>query len=148
MNQLAVKKDLAMRAIHAISNEQDTASNRRLEVVRDLIMLLECVEETLEDETMGMKTKQEPKYKIKGRIVNRQSGQAIPDDEPIFILRARDVTAVELLKKYGDLVKASGCNTEHRTSVQKRVDQFSKFAADNPDRMKVPDTTLTNAWDL
>jgi hypothetical protein len=108
-----------------------------------------------------MNANQEPKYRIEirssdpllvqalseePRIVNRQSGEAIPDDEPIFILRARDVLAVPLLKEYFALVYGQ-CGDSHITAVRKRLAQFAKWQEENPGRVKKPDTELTREWD-
>jgi len=116
----------------------------KLEAVRDLIVVCEDLESNLEQ---TMKTKQEPKYKIQGKIVNRQSGNPIPDDEPVFILRARDMTAVDVLMFYLSRAKTEDCLIEHLHAVQKRIDQFKEFANKNPFRMKKPDTVLTGDWD-
>ena len=44
----------------------------------------------------------EPKYQIVGdKIVNRASGEAIPEDEPVIIFRARDVHAAGLIREDG-----------------------------------------------
>jgi hypothetical protein len=136
-------KEKRVKALHHIRDvfggEEPVAD--KLEVVRNLIVTCEGMEELLEE----MKSRQEPKYKIKGQIVNRESGAAIPDDEPIFILRARDVSAVGTLEQYHNLNRGSS-PPEHLEAVQKRVDQFRKFAEEHPDRMKVPDTVLTEDW--
>jgi len=94
-----------------------------------------------------MKIYQEPKYIIEGRVVNRQSGAAIPDDEPVFLLRGRDINAVKTLESYLKIAKASGCNKEHEQAVKIRIGQFSDFAHWNKKRMKKPDTTLTTDWE-
>lgn len=94
-----------------------------------------------------MKTIQEPKYEIKdGKIHNRQSGEQIPDDEPIFVLRARDSHAVATLSTYLCLVKASGDHGAHLNAVRMRLDQFEKFSRENKERMKLPDTVITDDW--
>lgn len=87
----------------------------------------------------GLSQTQEPKYTVSqrdGRILNRATGKPIPDDEPIFVLRAKDVHASAALAAYlaeiGDI--------EHRAAVQARIDAFDAFAAAHPERMKVPDT--------
>lgn len=86
-----------------------------------------------------MTTIQEPKYKIKnGKIVNRQSGEAIPDDEPLMIFRARDRHAAHVIAFYFRCVK----NDEHGRAVGLRLDQFNAWATAHPDRMKEPDTEL------
>ena len=92
-----------------------------------------------------MNTAQEPKYIINGPVVNRQSGHAIPDDEPVFLLRARDILALSVLEHY--LEVAEHCDQEHLDAIQKRIDQFEAFANKHPDRMKEPDTQLTSDWE-
>lgn len=96
-----------------------------------------------------MKPEQDPKYDafaydvahgeaLSGRLVNRASGQVIPDDEPVFILRARDVHAFELLRCYLGMVDDG--QAAHRDAVRARIKDFQMFALDYPERMKRPDS--------
>ena len=88
-----------------------------------------------------MEIEQEPKYKIEnGKIVNRASGEAIPDDEPIMIFRARDIHARATLMHYFTRVN----NENHASVVLDRLQDFQKFRTDHPDRMKEPDTEPAN----
>lgn len=99
---------------------------------------------TLTNPPEPMTENQEPKYLIneKGQLQNRQSGNLIPEDEPVFILRARDRQAVTILHLY-----AFRCNDPEQTKAATlRAQQFEKFAREHPDRMKEPDTALTDAW--
>lgn len=90
-----------------------------------------------------MNPKQEPKYEIKdGKLHNRQSGQQIPDDEPVFILRAKDRGAAATLSFYHSRVM----DNEHAKAVFYRMQQFQLFAEEHPDRMQQADTTLTDDW--
>jgi hypothetical protein len=87
----------------------------------------------------GLSQEQEPKYTTGGaggRIINRSTGKPIPDDEPVFILRAKDVIATEALRAY----HAAVTDPVHAQAVQLRLQAFEAFAAANQDRMKVPDT--------
>lgn len=87
----------------------------------------------------GLSQDQEPKYTTAtkdGRIVTRATGKPIPDDEPVFILRAQDYLATAALQAYLDQID----DPEHAAAVQKRIDAFDDFAAANPERMKQPDT--------
>lgn len=88
-------------------------------------------------EEWGIRRPQEPKYAIgeRGRIVNRRTGRAIPDDEPVFILRAQDKLALQTLLAYRSAVGAEGLNPD---SIGERILAFSAFAERNPDRMKLP----------
>ena len=86
-----------------------------------------------------MEIEQEPKYKIEnGKIVNRASGEMIPDDEPITIFRARDKHARSTLMHYFTRVK----DNNHASAVLDRLQDFQKFRTDHPNRMKEPDTEL------
>jgi hypothetical protein len=81
---------------------------------------------------------QEPKYTVRGgRIVNRATGIAIPDDEPLFILRAKDREAVYAIMGY-----RSRClgNADHYRAIDGRVEDFLRFKEAHPERMKEPDT--------
>jgi len=87
-----------------------------------------------------MTPNQEPKYEARGgRIFNRATGEAIPDDEPVFILRARDTTALAVLVAYHSDHLLCG-NSEHAAAVLKRVKDFQRFMREHSDRMKYPDT--------
>lgn len=84
-----------------------------------------------------MKIEQEPKYDaVDGRIVNRASGEAIPDDEPVFIFRARDRHALEAIRRYSYTVS----DPAHRDAIRLRMRDFENFWDDHPERMKEPDT--------
>ncbi|MCQ9378838.1 KTSC domain-containing protein [Methyloversatilis sp. XJ19-49] len=87
----------------------------------------------------GLTTKQEPKYTTAtkdGRLVNRATGKAIPDDEPVFVLRAQDALALPALEAYAALVS----DHTHAHAVEQRIDAFIKFADAHPERTKLPDT--------
>ena len=87
-----------------------------------------------------MFSSQEPKYNADdvGRIVNRTTGKPVPDDEPLFIFRAQDRNAVVALQAYKDTCTSP----DHRFVVQRRIDDFMRFAAEHPDRMKEPDSNM------
>lgn len=84
-----------------------------------------------------MKVEQESKFDaVDGRLVNRATGEPIPDDEPVFALRAKDYCALSALIAYSELVT----DDAHRAAVEARIKQFRQFGQDNPRRMKLPDT--------
>lgn len=68
-------------------------------------------------------------------IFNRKTGVFIPRDEPVFVLRAKDKYAVDILRFYASLLS----DGEHLGSVCDRIADFEKFAADHPEQMKEPD---------
>lgn len=77
------------------------------------------------------------KYDVStGDFVNRRSGLAIPDDEPVFILRARDRHAYRAIVDY-----AMNCDDEpHRIDVLNVARRFKQFALEHPEKMKEPGT--------
>lgn len=101
---------------------------------------------------------QEPKYMIEPvlnasgsveghRIVNRQSGEAIPDDEPLFILRARDSLALSALWVYlNSLPGGTSLQRDHRKAVMTRIHQFLNWQANHKDRIRQPDTVMDSGW--
>ena len=84
---------------------------------------------------------QEPKYDcIGGKLVNRATGVAIPDDEPVFVLRAKDRCARAAIEHYLKQVT----DQLHRAVVQSRLTDFQRFASHNPSLMKQPDSEAVN----
>ncbi len=83
-----------------------------------------------------MRYEQEPKYDaVDGRLVNRITGKPIPDDEPVFILRAQDRKALAALRHYRD-----DCEyPEQKAAIDKRIDEFTEYQKAHPDRVKEPD---------
>src|SRR5688572_21984950 len=82
---------------------------------------------------------QDPKYYIRNNRLYGQSG-IIPEDEPIFILRGRDLAAVRTLNAYLDYAYDCGALQEHIDSVSNRIAVFRTFAREKEKRMRIPDT--------
>ena len=84
-----------------------------------------------------MDINQEPKYDaVDGRIVNRATGEAIPDDEPIMIFRAKDVKSTGVLSNY----MHSCMNHDHRAVVKARLQQFIDWQYKNHGKVQEPNT--------
>lgn len=82
------------------------------------------------------------KYGVSGgQIINTVSGEAIPEDEPLFLLRARDHNAYDALLHYLSLCKADGCNDLHLAGIRQNVEKFIEFRQAHPERMKQPGIT-------
>lgn len=94
-----------------------------------------------------MEKKIDEKYVIQSfdsiAIVNRDSHKPIPDDEPLFLLRAKDIRALYALVGYKTACKIGGCDTSHLDGIDRAIAQFQKFRAFNPERIKNPDTPST-----
>ena len=77
----------------------------------------------------------ERKYKIKNnQLVKKSNEQPIPDDEPLFIFRAKDRKALAALCFYGEIID----NIEQKTEVTKSVQDFRRFQEMNPEKMAEP----------
>jgi hypothetical protein len=79
---------------------------------------------------------QDPKYIIiDGKLANAKTREFIPDDEPIFILRGKDVHAYGLISAYLDKCK----NAIQRVEIHKRLIDFLQFKNIYASKMKKPD---------
>jgi len=80
----------------------------------------------------------ERKYLFKdGAVVNRTTGVAIPDDEPVFLLRAKDSYALRTIVAY-----ARDCrNLNHvfLAGLEVVMEDFRNFEKEHTDKMKRPD---------
>ncbi|OLF82067.1 hypothetical protein AWH63_11040 [Marinobacter sp. C18] len=85
---------------------------------------------------MPQKT-QDPKYDIKDdRLINSNTGEPIPVNEPVFMFRGKDKNALKALKFYRDLCT----DPEHIRAIDRRIAKFERFAEHNQDLMKEPDS--------
>lgn len=86
----------------------------------------------------GSRMSEDRKFKFEnGRFINRVSGEAIPDDEPVIIFRARDRHALNVLAYYLSLAR----DDHHQLAIMDRMDEFLQFRRDNHERMKEPGIT-------
>ncbi len=74
-------------------------------------------------------------------IVNLVSGQEIPEDEPLLLLRARDKNALPLIVYYREVCRDQGCNDLHLAGIAQIINEFERFQSDHPERMKEPGVT-------
>lgn len=81
---------------------------------------------------------EDKKFKFEdGKFVNRVSGEAIPDDEPVILFRARDWHAIQVLEFYLSLAG----DEHHRKAIAERLGDFKAFRDAFPARMKEPGIT-------
>src|SRR5215471_6019736 len=79
------------------------------------------------------------KYEIKnGEIYNRRTGEAIPSDEPIFIIRGRDTLAQKTLGFYKYLCTMNNCAPDHIEGVAGTIKAFNEYAQKLPRKMRSP----------
>lgn len=77
----------------------------------------------------------ERKYEIKdNKIVKRSNQVPIPDEEPLFIFRAKDRKALAALVAYNMVLD----NLDQKEAVTKSINDFRQFQEKNPDKMAEP----------
>ena len=84
-----------------------------------------------------MQEHQSGKYDaVRGRLVNRTTGVAIPAGEPVFIFRAQDKHLLKVLRDYKKLCT----NGNHKKTIQARINQVAAFQRENKELTKEPDS--------
>ncbi len=63
----------------------------------------------------------------------------IPEQEPIFILRAQDGLSRIALSAYADIVSKSGCSMEFEEGIYQVDDAFLDWQQQNNETVKLPD---------
>jgi hypothetical protein len=77
----------------------------------------------------------DPKYTIRaGRICTAATGEPIPAGEPVLIVRAQDVHALDMIWHYYRMIESASV----KASIFERIKAFDKYARDNQSRMKQP----------
>ena len=69
-----------------------------------------------------------------GQLVKRSNQVPVPDDEPVFILRAKDRKALAAVLAYHMILH----NLDQKEEVTKSVNDFRAFQEKNPERMGEP----------
>ncbi len=76
-----------------------------------------------------------------GYLVKTSNGQRVPDDEPVFILRARDALAVPTIHHYVGLSIEQAVDSMRIFQLGEVVGDFLKFKHQHPELMKQPGIT-------
>lgn len=63
----------------------------------------------------------------------------IPEDEPLFVLRAQDDLAIPMLHRYKNFALAAECSQEFIDKIDEDINAFAVWRTDNRDRTKKPD---------
>lgn len=63
----------------------------------------------------------------------------IPDHEPIFILRGKDVLAYQTILNYQNMAVTRRCSERFINDLDKCLEQFDEWADTHPEQMKIPD---------
>ena len=88
-----------------------------------------------ESRQKGSKNIWERKYTIEeGRLCKKSNLVPVPEDEPVFILRAKDRKALATILAYCMVLDS----LEQREAVMKVVEDFRRFQVDHPNEMHEP----------
>jgi hypothetical protein len=63
----------------------------------------------------------------------------VPDDEPVFTLLGRDLTAIPRIADWINEAKARGVNEDKINRAQQHLNDFVEFQHKYPERCKFPD---------
>jgi hypothetical protein len=79
-----------------------------------------------------------------GDYKKAKAALGIPEDEPIFVIRAQDRFAVPVLERYRNFVTAikDPRNEDDETwlrQLRESIDTFMQFQDENPNKLKSPD---------
>jgi len=80
-------------------------------------------------------------HKFRFGLIKRSNEDPIPEDEPIFILRARDHLAIRTLQLYEELSVLDGCNSYQMSGLTRVLGAFRAWADEHPGLMKEPGVT-------
>ncbi len=76
-------------------------------------------------------------YEKKYGQVSTEHGD-IPDDEPVFVLRAQDQAMVATLDAYLSMCSGLGSPQRHLNGIQEAREKVRAWQEEHPDRVKVP----------
>lgn len=71
--------------------------------------------------------------------VEKVPGNPFIEDEPVFLLRGRDVVAVATVRHYAQTCERHGSPKAHVESVLEAADAMAAWQKENPDVVKLPD---------
>lgn len=69
----------------------------------------------------------------------KETWNKIPDDEPVFILMGRDLTAAAAIADWIVRAEKQGVNPDKLRRSREHLTAFNRFKAEHPDRCKMPD---------
>jgi len=80
---------------------------------------------------------QDRKY---GKItVEKEPHTPLPDDEPVFLIRAQDLASVSTIQFYREQAQKAGAPEEFLDSLGEVQNDFMKWQRENVNRVKTPD---------
>lgn len=85
------------------------------------------------------------KFHVEGsKIIKTASGEVVPEDEALLLVRGRDRLAVPMLYEYRKLCQLDGCNDYQLGKVNEIIARFEEYARTHP--TKQPGVTRGAVW--
>lgn len=69
----------------------------------------------------------------------KETWNRIPDDEPVFILRGKDLLAKKVIGEWLVDAHINGVNEDKMKRAREHYDDIERFQTEHPDRCKIPD---------
>jgi hypothetical protein len=79
--------------------------------------------------------------KFRFGLIKISNEEPIPEEEPVFILRARDTLAISTLEHYAGMSNDDGCTNDHLRGMGCVIRAFKAFKSNYAERMKQPGCT-------
>lgn len=79
-----------------------------------------------------------------GRVVTEHG--EIPDDEPVIVFRARDVTTPDLLAYYLMRCVKKDSPKRHLDLIVSTIERFRSWQREHPDQVRTPDSERSREW--
>jgi hypothetical protein len=83
------------------------------------------------------RTAEDTKY---GEVLLERCRTPFAEHEPVFVFRAQDELAVELLTAYRDRCIFEGCGEVHIDAIDESIRRFVAWQLENGHKVKMPDT--------
>lgn len=63
----------------------------------------------------------------------------IPDDEPVFTIRGKDLLASQAIRTWMAAAEEAGVNQQKMDGVNEHLEAIERFQLEHPERCQIPD---------
>jgi hypothetical protein len=79
---------------------------------------------------------------VEDQVIDLSTGNPVPSDEPVILLRGNNRLIIPLLRHYRELCVQDGCSEEQLKAIDGAIPPFTQFMNDHRDRMRQPGSQL------
>jgi hypothetical protein len=69
----------------------------------------------------------------------KDTWEKIPDDEPVFILRGKDLLATDVVREWIVAARRNDVNPDKIARAKEHLNAIDQFQGAHPERCKIPD---------